>query len=37
MRELFLYDDKGYMNSKLSPYGPGYLELREGRNLVFDR
>ena len=35
MRQLFLYDDKGYMNNKFSPYGPGYLELREGHNLVF--
>lgn len=30
MRALFLYDDKGYMNNKLSPYGPGYLALRMG-------
>ena len=35
MRRLFLYDDKGYMNNKFSPYGPGYLALREGHNLVF--
>ena len=35
MRQLFLYDDKGYMNNKFSPYGPGYLALREGHNLVF--
>ena len=35
MRALFLYDDKGYMNNKLSAYGPGYLALREGHNLVF--
>ena len=34
MRQLFLYDDIGYKNSKRSPYGPGYLALREGHNLV---
>lgn len=33
MREVFLYDDKGYYNNKNSIYGPGYLALRD-HNIV---
>ncbi len=33
MREVFLYDDKGYCNRKSSPFGPGYLALRD-HNIV---
>ena len=35
MREIFIYDDKPYLNNKDSIYGPGYLELRP-YNLVYD-
>ena len=33
MREIFLYDSKGYCNRKSSPFGPGYLALRD-HNIV---
>ena len=36
MRELFIYDDRNYVNNtKGNRYGPGYIELRP-YNLVYD-
>ena len=36
MRELFIYDDRNYVNNtRNNKYGPGYIELRP-YNLVFD-